>query len=160
MVGTRCCHSADTGDGRDSGRRARASHFRSAAAAFLCFAHRVRAGPRPGPFPALDDRALVADRPAVERAPEASRGCRRRTVPGPRASSPTRAGSGREGASSASGGLSAAAATRRPPRFLHGCGLSAFASRPLSLTFTKRFGWTLHPTGVRSCQAKRLGFSR
>ena len=31
---------------------------------------------------------------------------------------------------------------------------------PSSLTFTKRFGWTLHPTGVWSCQAKRLGFSK
>jgi hypothetical protein len=36
----------------------------------------------------------------------------------------------------------------------------AFASRPLSLTFAKRFGWTPHPTGVRSCQAKRLEFSK
>jgi hypothetical protein len=48
----------------------------------------------------------------------------------------------------------------RTRRFLHGCGLAAFASRPLSLTFTKRFGWTLLPTCVRSCQAKRLEFSR
>ena len=36
----------------------------------------------------------------------------------------------------------------------------AFAWRPFSLTFTKRFGWTLHPTGVRPCQANRLGFSK
>jgi hypothetical protein len=28
------------------------------------------------------------------------------------------------------------------------------------LTSTKRFGWTLHPNGVRSCQAKRLGFGK
>jgi hypothetical protein len=39
-------------------------------------------------------------------------------------------------------------------------GLAALASRPLSLTFAKRFGWTPHSTGVRSCQAKRLGFSK
>src|SRR5262249_29081281 len=38
--------------------------------------------------------------------------------------------------------------------------LAAFASRPLSLTFTKRFGWTPHPTGVRSCHAKRPGFRK
>jgi hypothetical protein len=33
-------------------------------------------------------------------------------------------------------------------------------SRPFSLTFTKRFGWTPHSTGVRSCPAKRLGFGK
>jgi hypothetical protein len=38
--------------------------------------------------------------------------------------------------------------------------LPAFASRPLSLTFTKRFGWTPHPTAVRSCHAKRPGFRK
>jgi hypothetical protein len=35
--------------------------------------------------------------------------------------------------------------------------VGAFASRPLSLTFTKRLGWTPHPTGVRSCLTKRPG---
>jgi hypothetical protein len=38
--------------------------------------------------------------------------------------------------------------------------MAAFASRPLSLTFTKRFGWTPHSTGVRPCQAKRPGFRK
>jgi hypothetical protein len=41
------------------------------------------------------------------------------------------------------------------PRRLRSRGL---ASRPLSLTFTKRFGWTQHPTGVRSCHVRRPGF--
>ena len=31
-----------------------------------CSADRVRAGPGPGQFPALDDQVLAADRPAVE----------------------------------------------------------------------------------------------
>ena len=38
-------------------------------------------------------------------------------------------------------------------------------SRPLPavlspLTISKRFGWTMHPTSVWSCQAKRLSFSK
>jgi hypothetical protein len=31
---------------------------------------------------------------------------------------------------------------------------------PFFLTFTKRFGWTPHPTGVRSCHNKRPEFRK
>jgi hypothetical protein len=40
--------------------------------------------------------------------------------------------------------------------------IAAVPAQPssLSLTFAKRFGWTPPSTGVRLCQAKRLGFSK
>jgi hypothetical protein len=43
-----------------------------------------------------------------------------------------------------------------PPLF-RSHGLSCPSS---SLTYAKRFAWTPRPTGIRSCQAKRLGFSK
>jgi hypothetical protein len=147
LIGSRFCHSADTGDGRGSCRCARVFHFRGAAAAFRAPPTVYERASVPARFPPSTIRYSSRIGQQSKQHSRISRG-RQRTVPGPLASSPPRTGSWRRGSSPARGDPSAATAeARRPPRtprFLYDCCLTAFASRPLSLTFSKRLGWTLH----------------